>query len=107
LELLETVLSKRPKPSSLKPMDLSVALRAPAAFVGTKIYVESVADEALELLARELALFSNHVSFPEMGLIVSAKLRRILKQGGRKAKCSGTLAQIVTKVRHSASFILA
>lgn len=82
LEILDSSEFRRsnPKKSTLKPLDLEYVIRAPAAYVKTRIYQESLGDELVFLLGDYHAAISNQIAFPEMVLPILVALKRHLKK---------------------------
>lgn len=72
-------LRKPPKPSTAKPLDFAVAIRAPASYLRTRTYSAGLGDEVLELLAESFGVWSKSIAFPELALPVLINLKRWLK----------------------------
>ena len=72
-------LSKPPKPSTLPPLDFSVALRAPKTYLRTRIYQDGLGQQVQELLAEFFGCWAKHVAFPELIIPPSVTMKRWLK----------------------------
>ncbi|PHH66283.1 hypothetical protein CDD81_7876 [Ophiocordyceps australis] len=112
LEALSSAeLRKRPKPSTLKPLDLGMTLRAPKAYLGTRVYQDSIGDAIVDLLGEFLLVWATSIAFPELALPISIQLKRWLKiarspsRGNRNAKVTSQVALLVQKMEANASFI--
>lgn len=96
--------TRKPKGSTLKPLEFSTTLRAPAAYTRTRVYADQLAEEVPHLLLEFLATQSRSIAFPEMVVPLCAQLRRTLKHG-TSPKLSSTCKQILTKVDANAKWI--
>ena len=86
LEVLRSPeLSKPAKPSTLKPLDFRVALRAPAAYLRTRAYQDGAGEQVVELLAEFFGTWATNVAFPELVLAPSVIARRWLKEASAAA----------------------
>ena len=72
-------LSKPPKPSTLPPLDFSVALRAPKTYLRTRVYQDGLGQQVLELLAEFFGCWAKHIAFPELIIPPSVTMKRWLK----------------------------
>lgn len=80
LEVLNSPeLSKPPKPSTLKPLDFSIAIRAPKAYLRTRVYQDGLGAELCFLLVEFFACWSKHIAFPELAMPPMAMMKRWLK----------------------------
>ncbi|KAL9022218.1 MAG: hypothetical protein Q9185_000618 [Variospora sp. 1 TL-2023] len=80
LEVLQSAeMSKAPKPSTLKPLDFSAALRVPKPYLRTRTYQDGLGEQLVELLADAFAAWAKHVAFPELALPPIVHLKRWLK----------------------------
>ncbi|KAK0566380.1 Nucleolar Complex 2 protein [Tilletia horrida] len=68
-----------PKGSTLKPLDLDVALRASDAYVRTRVYADGVADELVHLFTDFLAGQARAIAFPEMVIPLLVQVKRQLR----------------------------
>lgn len=86
LEVLNSSeLSKPPKPSTLKPLDFSTALRAPKAYLRTRVYQDGLGAELCFLLVEFFACWSKHIAFPELAMPPMAMMKRWLKSASSTA----------------------
>lgn len=80
LEVLTSAeMKKAPKPSTLKPLDFHVSVRAPKSYLRTRVYQDGVGDQVAELLAEFFLLWTKSIAFPELALPVIVMLKRWLK----------------------------
>ncbi|KAJ7260970.1 Noc2p family-domain-containing protein [Mycena haematopus] len=104
--------SSRPKPSTLRPLDLEVQIRAPQQYLKTRIYAEGLVEEAVYLLAEWLASPAVHgsVAFPETTVPVVILLRKSIKAaktGGAtsSAKDLGLVKGLLERIEESARWV--
>lgn len=73
--------SSRPKPSTLRPLDLEVQIRAPQQYMKTRVYSEGILEEAVYLLGEWLssAAVQGSIAFPEIAVPIITVLRKCLK----------------------------
>jgi nucleolar complex protein 2 len=73
--------SSRPKPSTLRPLDLEVQIRTPQQYMKTRVYSEGILEEAAFLLGEWLAspAVQGSIAFPEMVVPIVTVLRKSLK----------------------------
>lgn len=80
LEILNSSeLSRPPKPSTLTPLDFSVVLHAPKAYLRTRVYQDGLGAELSFLLAEFFACWSKNIAFPELALPPMVMMKRWLK----------------------------
>ncbi|KAI4166104.1 MAG: hypothetical protein LQ342_000535 [Letrouitia transgressa] len=80
LEVLHSPeLSKKPKPSTLKPLDFATVLRAPKSYLRTRVYQDGVGEQLVELLAEFFGIWAKHIAFPELVLPPSVQMKRWMK----------------------------
>ncbi|CZT17576.1 related to nucleolar complex protein 2 [Ramularia collo-cygni] len=105
---------RAPKPGTLKPLDFSIAIRAPKSYLRTRIYQDGVAEQAQELLSEFFLLWTKNIAFPELALPVTVMLKRWLKEvnqrgaskGGNKNQKINTMMQLlVQKLEANARWI--
>lgn len=75
-------LSKRAKPSTLRPLDWEYYLRCPQQYQRTRVYADALAEETVHLLTEFYAAgdMSKSIAFPELALPAVVQLRRLLKK---------------------------
>ncbi|KAJ6619052.1 Noc2-domain-containing protein [Mycena sp. CBHHK59/15] len=96
----------RPKASTLRPLDLTLQLRAPQQYVRTRVYADGLGEEATFLLAEWLASPPVHgsIAFPETTVPVVVALRRAVKaaKGGKDA---AAVKALLERVEESARWV--
>lgn len=95
---------RKAKGSTLKPLDFTTTLRAPAAYVRTRVYADQLADEVPHLLLEYLSTQSRSIAFPELIVPLTAQLKRTLKHGTSQ-KLSATCKQLLSKMDSNAKWI--
>jgi len=96
---------KPPKGSSLRPLDFVTSIRAPKAYLRTRVYQDGVGEQVQELLGEFFVLWARSIAFPELALPVIVLLKRWLKEVGRHSKApnqnsklSGQISLLVQKL---------
>lgn len=112
LEVLSSAeMKKPPKPSTLKSLDFATAIRAPKAYLRTRVYQDGAGEQVAELLSEFLAQWAKTIAFPELALPVSIMLKRWLKDassrsaGNKNGKVTAMLALLVQKLEANARWI--
>ncbi|KAL2180147.1 Noc2p family-domain-containing protein [Thermothelomyces heterothallicus CBS 202.75] len=112
LEVLNSAEMKKPaKSSTLKPLDFSVAYKAPKSYLRTRVYQDGVAEQLVELLAEFFVLWSRSIAFPEFSLPVVISIKRWLKEGrkpgrgNKNGKMASGLVLLVQKLEANARFV--
>ncbi|KAK0668255.1 putative nucleolar complex protein 2 [Cercophora samala] len=112
LEVLSSAeMKKAPKQSTLKPLDFSVAYKAPKSYLRTRVYQDGVGEQVVELLSEFFVLWAKSIAFPEFSLPVIISLKRWLKEsrkrstGNKNGKLGGSLVLLVQKLEANAKFI--
>ena len=111
--LSSTEMRKPPKPSTQKPLDFAVNIRAPKGYLKTRPYQDGVGEQVQELLAEFFALWSKSIAFPELALAPTVMLKRWLKdanhrspgKGNKNQKVNQMLALLVQKLEANARFV--
>ncbi|KAA6414758.1 MAG: Noc2p family [Lasallia pustulata] len=81
LEVLSSPeLKKAPKPSTLKPLDFAIALRAPKSYLRTRVYQDALGAQVADLLAEFFAVWCKSIAFPELVIPPTVLLKRWLKE---------------------------
>ena len=105
LEILDSsALSKKPKNSTLKPLDWTYYLAAPAAYPGTRVYTDGIVEELAHILLEFLTSNSESIAFPELTLPITISLRRHIKKS-KNPKITGTFKALVERLEANATFI--
>jgi len=96
--------SSRPKPSTLRPLDLPLHIRAPAQYLKTRVYAESTCEEAVFLLGTWCESVQGSVAFPEMMLPLIVVLKKCLKKsvGG---KPTGFVKTLVERIEEGTKWV--
>jgi nucleolar complex protein 2 len=112
LEVLSSAeMKKPPKSSTLKPLDFSTCIRAPKAYLRTRVYQDGVGEEVAELLSEFLVLWTKNIAFPELSLPVVVMLKRWLKEvssrtsGNKNTKINQVIALLVQKIEANSRWI--
>lgn len=104
-ELLNSsVMTKPPKPSSLKPLDFDYAIRANKAYIGSRVYQEGVCDQIVELTSEFFVLYCKSVAFPELAIPAVITLKRFTKRSNI-SKFNRQLVTLLDKIDANAKFI--
>ncbi|EEP78048.1 conserved hypothetical protein [Uncinocarpus reesii 1704] len=112
LEVLQSAEMKSPpKASTMKPLDFSTCIRAPKAYLRTRIYQDGVAEEVSELLSEFFVLWTKNIAFPELSLPTVVMLKRWLKEvssrslGNKNVKINQTFVLLVQKLEANSRWI--
>lgn len=97
-------LSKRSKPSTLKPLDFEYYLRCPAAYQKTRVYADGLADELVYLLTEYYGALALSIAFPEIVLPAIVALKRHAKKTGQ-ARLGNQIKVLVEKLEGNSKFI--
>lgn len=97
-------MSKRSKPSTLKPLDWSYYLRCPAAYQKTRVYADGLADELVYLLTEYYAALGSSIAFPELVLPAIVALKRHAKKSGQ-ARLGNQVKVLVEKLEGQAKWV--
>lgn len=97
-------LKKKPKPSTLKPMDFSITIRASKSYLRTRTYQDGLAEQIVELFSEFYVLYSKSVAFPELAIPTIVMVKRFMKKS-RNAKFNSSLHLLVSKLEANAMFI--
>lgn len=108
--------STRPKPSTLRPLDLEVQIRAPQQYLKTRVYSEGLVEETVYLFAEWLASGAVHgtIAFPEIVVPIQVTLRKNIKSakvggssssGPSSAKDIGLVKGLLERIEDSARWV--
>jgi len=102
----------RPKPSTLRPLDLEVHIRAPQQYLKTRIYNEGILEEGTYLLAEWLSstAVQGSIAFPEIIVPIVVLLRKSLKgarssTGNASGKDQGLVKVLLERMEESTRWI--
>jgi nucleolar complex protein 2 len=112
IEVLNSAeMKKQPKPSTLKTLDFSTAIRATKAYLRTRVYQDGVGEQVAELLGEFFILWTKNIAFPELALPVIVMLKRWIKAmtkktgGNRNSKINSLIALLVQKLEANSRWI--
>jgi nucleolar complex protein 2 len=112
IEVLNSAeMKKQPKPSTLKTLDFSTAIRATKAYLRTRTYQDGVGEQVAELLAEFFILWTKNIAFPELALPVIVMLKRWVKAmtkktgGNRNSKINSLIALLVQKLEANSRWV--
>ncbi|PWN50068.1 Noc2-domain-containing protein [Violaceomyces palustris] len=95
---------RKPKGSTLKPLDLDTSIRAPTSYIRTKVYSDQLAEEACQLLLEFLSSQSRSIAFPELVIPATVQLKRGMK-AYTNPKLNSSLKQILEKVNQNSAWV--
>ncbi|EPY52794.1 noc complex subunit Noc2 family protein [Schizosaccharomyces cryophilus OY26] len=98
-------LSRKPKPSTLKPLDFEVEIRAPTAYLRTRVYQDGITNQMLELLGEYYVLYATSIAFPEFVIPVIVRAKRFAKKS-KNVKLNRSLLILVQKLEQQTEFVL-
>ena len=61
-------MKSKPKPSTLKPLDFGLLLKAPNSYLNTRTYQSGLAEEAVALLIDHYDTYALSIGFPELAV---------------------------------------
>jgi nucleolar complex protein 2 len=111
VEMLEsTEFTRKPKPSTLVTLDFSTLIRAPKAYLRTKVYADQLVDETLFYLLEFLNQFAKSIAFPELVVPIIITLKRVIKtsKSSREIgnpKLVSAVKGILEKIQRQSSYI--
>lgn len=112
LEVLNSAeMKKPPKPTTMRPLDFSSIIRAPASYLKTRVYQDGAGEQVIELFSEFFVLWTKSVAFPELQLPVAVMLKRWLRTasskttGNKNAKVNQGLLLLVQKMEANARWI--
>ncbi|KAJ3287517.1 Nucleolar Complex 2 protein [Borealophlyctis nickersoniae] len=92
------------KPSTLRPLDFTVNIRAPNPYLGTRAYQIGVAEEAVSLLFDYYGSFALSIAFPELAVPAILQLKRFVKRS-KNFQVNKQIQQLVEKLEQNSKFI--
>jgi nucleolar complex protein 2 len=69
------------KPSTLKPLDFKLNIRAPNMYLGSKSYHNSLVDQLMNYLYDYFIVYATSICFPELTVPTIVQLKRLIKNG--------------------------
>ncbi|BGP42842.1 Nucleolar Complex 2 protein [Rhodotorula kratochvilovae] len=97
-------LTKRTKPSTLKPLDWDYYLKCPTAYQRTRVYADALVDEVVFLLSEFYGALATSIAFPELALPAIVALRRHAKKLA-SPKLAQQVKQLVEKLEANGAWI--
>ncbi|GAA6013271.1 hypothetical protein JCM10207_000838 [Rhodosporidiobolus poonsookiae] len=100
-------LTKRSKPSTLKPLDWDLHLKCPTSYQRTRVYADALVDELIALASDYYAALSTSIAFPELALPAIVALRRAAKRftSTGQPRTATQLKQLVERLEASSRWI--
>ena len=112
LEVLNSAeMKKPPKPTTLRPLDFSISIRAPSNYVKSRVYQDGISEQVVELLSEYFVLWTKSIAFPELQLPVTIMLKRWSRtvapksNGNRNVKLNQAIGLLVQKLEANARWI--
>ncbi|RKP22833.1 Noc2-domain-containing protein, partial [Syncephalis pseudoplumigaleata] len=104
-EMLEsTELRRKPTPSTLKPLDLSVLIKAPKEYLHTRVYQEVLMERACECLFDYYEGHALSIAFPELAIPAIVQIRRMNKRI-HTVKLVKQLQSLIEKLEQQSKYI--
>ncbi|KAJ3272386.1 Nucleolar Complex 2 protein [Terramyces sp. JEL0728] len=97
-------LKKKGKPSTLKPIDFKLNIRAPNPYLGTKTYHNGLIEQVVHLLFQYYTSSAFSIAFPELAIPAIVQLKRMTKQG-KDFALNKQVQQLVDKLEQNSKFI--
>ncbi|KAJ3313466.1 Nucleolar Complex 2 protein [Boothiomyces sp. JEL0838] len=97
-------LKKKGKPSTLKPIDFKLNIRAPNPYLGTKSYHNGLIEQVVHLLFQYYSGCAFSIAFPELAIPAIIQLKRMTKQG-KDFALNKQIQQLVDKLEQNSKFI--
>ena len=94
------------KASSLRPLPLDTFIRAPAPYLRTRIYAETLVDESVYVLAEWMGTpqVQGSIAFPEICVPIALVLRKSIK-GAKGVKQVASIKMLVERMEEGAKWI--
>lgn len=97
-------LKRRAKPSTAKPLDWDIIIRAPKAYLHTKVYQDSICDELVELLVEFYTAHCLSIAFPELAIPAIIQIKRFMKRS-KNVKFNRQLQTVVERLEQNSKWI--
>ncbi|CAG8529719.1 4399_t:CDS:10 [Ambispora gerdemannii] len=97
-------LRQKPKPSTLKPLDFSLHLKAPKCYLHTRAYQDGICEEIIDVLLEYYACFCLSVAFPELVVPAIVQIKRHIKKS-KNVKMNKQLHNLVEKFEQNSKYI--
>ncbi|OAD81134.1 hypothetical protein PHYBLDRAFT_120850 [Phycomyces blakesleeanus NRRL 1555(-)] len=92
-------------PSTLKPLEWEVHLKAPKQYLRTRVYQDGILEQANECLNDFYKCFYTHIAFPEMVIPGIVAIKRFVKKS-KNPKGSRQLHSLAQKLETKSKFII-
>ncbi|KAJ3043715.1 Nucleolar Complex 2 protein [Rhizophlyctis rosea] len=99
-----TELRGKAKPSTQKPMDFVLNIKAPNPYLGTRTYQNGVVEEVVNLLFDYYGAFALSIAFPELAVPAILQLKRYAKKS-KNFRMNKQIQQLVEKLEQNSRFI--
>ncbi|KAG0636474.1 Noc2p family-domain-containing protein [Tuber brumale] len=102
--LSSTIFKKKPKPSTLRPLDFSTTIRAPKSYLPTKAYQDGVGEQVVELLSEFFVLHAKSIAFPELAIPAIVHAKRWIKKSS-VVNLNNALSMLVGKLEANSKWV--
>ncbi|GMM30283.1 mRNA-binding ribosome synthesis protein [Martiniozyma asiatica (nom. inval.)] len=96
--------SRRPKIEQLQAVDFENIIKVNKQYLNTKVFVDGISEQVIELISEYFVLYSKSVAFPELTTPPLIFLRRYLKKS-KNPKFNKQLSILVDKLTANSKFI--
>ncbi|KTW28804.1 hypothetical protein T552_01434 [Pneumocystis carinii B80] len=104
-EVLESKeIKNKPSPSTAKPIDFELCIRAPKSYLKGKVYQDGLIEQIIELLQEIYSLQCKSIAFPEMAMPIIIQIKRYIKQS-KNPKLNKMLSIFIEKLKENSEFI--
>ncbi|CCJ30082.1 unnamed protein product [Pneumocystis jirovecii] len=104
-EILESKeIKNKPAPSTAKPIDFELCIRAPKSYLKGKIYQDGLIEQVIELLLEIYSLQCKSISFPELSMPMIIQIKRYIKKS-KNSKLNKLLVIFIEKLKENSEFI--
>lgn len=103
-----SMFSRNPKRENLPAVDFENVIKVNAAYLNTRVYLEGVCEELVELIGEFFNIYSKSVAFPELVTSPLIFLRRFIKKNStakNNAKFNRQLNTLVDKLNANTKYI--
>lgn len=104
--LTSTTITKKPSPSTLRPLDFDHNIRASKSYIGTRVYQDGVCEQLSDLVGEFFVLHCKSIAFPELAIPAIITFKRFVKKSSQNVKFSKQLQKLVEKLDENSKFIL-
>ncbi|KAJ3229122.1 Nucleolar Complex 2 protein [Chytriomyces hyalinus] len=104
-ELFDTAeLRGHAKPSTLKPLNFVLTLKAPAQYLGTRPYQNGIVEEVVALLMEYYDCFALSIGFPELVVPAVVQFRRWMKKS-KNVSANKQIQGLLESLEQNAKFV--